>query len=925
MKKSLSLLLAFALVFSMFSSLAFAADSTSVADKLVNAGIIKGTKSGDLKENETWKRQDVTVIIARLLGKEAEAQNTAKNHSFADVKDLYYDGFITYAYENGYFTGHSDIRFGYGEDITVKQFVAVMLRVLGYDVEWDEVEEVAVEVGLAPANTDFNKAATRGEYFVIIDSTLQTEVAEGGQTLGEKLGLEGYVDEKPDAATEITSVTAVGAKKLEVKFNGSAEGATFSLKKGAMIVAIDETTFNENKTVATITAADKFTQGTYTVTVDGIEGLSVKSKDVTVTNEEITSIELTGEVLPKSNKTPVGLIVKNQYGEEMEVQAGSLTWVYSTALVQSAHDGTKAYVNIDDSLKEDSLVTITVVSNNGKQANRTYKIGAPAIVTTISLTEVVLDDNDAARLTAGGSATVKYDARDQYGNKIDTLDMINHATDTSKQVRLVSNASANIEIKWQANSSDATKADLKINVKNTLLVDETVVLTAVTPAGNSNSITFQAFKAPTIDTVTLAGPTSVVAAGDENVYLGLSVNDQFGTAMSGKQVADAYAAVTDPDKKPIKAFVASTSVTIDNITVETAAGDNQGKLKLGKVNGSGTVTITVVSATGKSSNVTFDVQPKRYAAKIQFHELGATKLLQAANTTTMFKIYDQYGAEFTKDDPDNKVNIALTKVSGDDNGLTLSTSGDVVDETNLGTLTLTAAADKKGEYKLTVKIVSNDGQTTFSTISQNFIVTDGKADSDKFTYAVADIPTLWEGGATNTAYREKISVTATDVNGTKVAIPSSTIISITSSNTSYAVVDTVNQQVYGVKKGTIILTLALHTPNGTEIVTKDVTVSDEAPVAKELKVAKTDVTLPAAKIVDFFRDGDFKVEVVDQYGKTSALTINNEVDFVIVNKTDGTVFTDNNTGQFAFASGKEYTVTVVTKNGLKATINVKVN
>jgi len=77
MKKSFSLILAIALVFSMVTPMAFAAEK-SAGEYLAEIGVIKGSLSGDLMENETWKRQDVTVILSRLLGAEDEAQKNSE-------------------------------------------------------------------------------------------------------------------------------------------------------------------------------------------------------------------------------------------------------------------------------------------------------------------------------------------------------------------------------------------------------------------------------------------------------------------------------------------------------------------------------------------------------------------------------------------------------------------------------------------------------------------------------------------------------------------------------------------------------------------------------------------------------------------------------------------------------------------------------
>jgi hypothetical protein len=301
MKKSFSLILAIALVFSMVTPMAFAAEK-SAGEYLAEIGVIKGSLSGDLMENETWKRQDVTVILSRLLGAEDEAQKTAKSHTFADVTDPYYDGYISWGKENGYFQGHSEVRFGYNEEITMYDFLAVMLRALGVDTTGDNyanVPQLAVEYGLIDsADQDLSVAATRGEYYVVIVTTLNAEV-EDGVTLGEKLGLPGFAPEEPDAL-EVEKASAPNLKQVVVEFNqdvtDNAEAAkadNYSVKDGKVVdVAV-------NGSTVTLTLEKAFTQQTTKVLTisDKVLGekeeIDVRFFDTTV--PEAVSAEVIGK------------------------------------------------------------------------------------------------------------------------------------------------------------------------------------------------------------------------------------------------------------------------------------------------------------------------------------------------------------------------------------------------------------------------------------------------------------------------------------------------------------------------------------------------------------------------------------------------------------------------------------------------------
>ena len=281
MKKGLSLLVAFALVFSMFTSVAFAATTPSEAgQKLQSLGIILGDQDGNLMEDADWKRQDVAVLLSRLLGQEEEAKNTPKSHTYADVRGTYYDGYLSWARENGYMIGHSDTEFGFDDPITVKEFLTVILRALGYDPDFSsgEVEELAVELGLVEEGTDFSANAKRGDTYVIIVTALDTEVAGTGQKLGTVLGLPGY--EVVDPA--VTGVTALNLKQVKVTFNkpvdkASAEklanykvynsGATTDLATGGSVALQSD----NSSVIITLGTALNNGQNAAKITVEGVQ------------------------------------------------------------------------------------------------------------------------------------------------------------------------------------------------------------------------------------------------------------------------------------------------------------------------------------------------------------------------------------------------------------------------------------------------------------------------------------------------------------------------------------------------------------------------------------------------------------------------------------------------------------------------------
>ena len=92
-------------------------------------------------------------------------------------------------------------------------------------------------------------------------------------------------EEEEEEATAISSFTATGAKQLTVVFNKSVSytSSDFTVKKGTSTPTVSS--IEVSGTTAVITLGSKITEGTYTVTVDGLTA-SVDTKDETLTSYE---------------------------------------------------------------------------------------------------------------------------------------------------------------------------------------------------------------------------------------------------------------------------------------------------------------------------------------------------------------------------------------------------------------------------------------------------------------------------------------------------------------------------------------------------------------------------------------------------------------------------------------------------------------
>ena len=114
MKRTLSLLLALVLVLGSFSTVFAAMPETDVekAELLKELGVLLGNNSGDLMLDDDLLRRDAVVLLSRLMKAEETARNfPTDDMPFDDNDDPLYDGYIAWAYANGYTIGTSATKF----------------------------------------------------------------------------------------------------------------------------------------------------------------------------------------------------------------------------------------------------------------------------------------------------------------------------------------------------------------------------------------------------------------------------------------------------------------------------------------------------------------------------------------------------------------------------------------------------------------------------------------------------------------------------------------------------------------------------------------------------------------------------------------------------------------------------------------------
>ena len=114
----------------MLTASAFAANYTNCADSLHEMGLFQGTQNGyDLDRTPT--RAEASVMLVRLLGKEAEAKTLTYTAPFTDLKG-WEKPYVQYLYSNGLANGTNRTTFNPTGKCTAQMYATFLLRALGY-------------------------------------------------------------------------------------------------------------------------------------------------------------------------------------------------------------------------------------------------------------------------------------------------------------------------------------------------------------------------------------------------------------------------------------------------------------------------------------------------------------------------------------------------------------------------------------------------------------------------------------------------------------------------------------------------------------------------------------------------------------------------------------------------------------------------
>ena len=236
LKKTLAVVLAFAMMLSMGSVFAYSdvEAGTTVSEAvgiLSNLNILTGFEDGTFRPDETVTRAQMAAIICRMLGYEDQAQSSMGSTVFTDVTaDHWASGYVNVAQAQGIINGMGDGTFAPDAKVTYEQAIKMIVAALGYDLAAARKGgyptgylAIASAEGITKkANGKVGDAAARATVAVLVYNALEVQLMD--QTSWSSDGDDRYAQTddtvlskylgvaKYEGIVDVTPVTATAAE-----------------------------------------------------------------------------------------------------------------------------------------------------------------------------------------------------------------------------------------------------------------------------------------------------------------------------------------------------------------------------------------------------------------------------------------------------------------------------------------------------------------------------------------------------------------------------------------------------------------------------------------------------------------------------------------------------------------------------------------
>ncbi|MFD0675501.1 MULTISPECIES: S-layer homology domain-containing protein [unclassified Paenibacillus] len=720
MKKSLSMILSLAVAFSMFSSVALAANAADKTSKdftdlkdldaatraqfdaMISAGIFDGVADNTFGLTDKMNRAQFAKVAALVFG--LNVDSTLKTSSFTDVlatdpANGYALPYIEAIVKAGITDGFAPGQYNPAGEVTKEQLAAFLVRGLGMD---------------AQAKTTTGKEDktvstwAKGYVALAIEKKLLAVGADGmfgGMTSASRELLvtssyaakQQYVKAPENGLYAINSFKATNANEFTLQLNGGVNDPSelkLDLKRNGSAVTGYKTTWSDDKTTVVLTLDAKFDDEKWSVALGGLKNLDEKNStaEVETKKETMEKIDLltTSDTLPNNpgEKIRINFKATNQYGKQFSMAASDFD-IYTSKGTQTPIGGEQAfYVTLPNDMKRDDHVSVTVLhKDSNKQVNKVFTIGDKSIISKVEAGDLLNGSgNKIEAIDANGYAYLDVKAYDQYGFRIEDKDALNSGvivsiTDNDLQKGNEGDSTA----AFVDNAVGDEAADLKLrSVADT----EKEFKVSLFANGSSQSVTktikVAAYKSPSkIDfgtySYSLTNGDAITGdeATDNKMFIPILVKDAQGNQLTGQEIYDNRSKLT---------VFASGAITLASEPISNS-GLHKGMIAIQSVDkkGSATITVQLKDDAAVRTEKTLNVNDERKADTLKFSTTPAKYMIAGADNELKLKLYDQYGGEM-KYDSNNQyvVRYSLTANSGDAASLAATSLSSVqrTDETN---------------------------------------------------------------------------------------------------------------------------------------------------------------------------------------------------------------------------------------------------
>lgn len=932
MKKSLSLLVAITMVFSMFASTAFAADKAAPSqdDKfaaLKELGIFTGFPDGSAGLDLNMTRAQFAKVLTVGVGLD---ENAAAS-TYSDVSATHWaKPFIGAVTEAGLMQGVGNNKFNPNGNVTIQELAKTLVLSLGLEpVEGAEVAgasawaagyvQAALDAQIIPSFTNYNVAATRGQlvdaiYNIVAEGQVTVKSAEAvdAKTVKVTFSDDQSVTKTLDTALEVGKATKVsveyngttyevevtleglkvnkasqtGAKKITLEFNKAVtKDLAIEAKYLSSAVAVTKTFAEDMKSV--VLTAGYLPAGDISIKAGDAEAVVVKAEA-----EKATKVSVGAESLQKSNDQDLLVKTFNQFNEEMPYESVNVSAFNSTkGQTITVKNVSGAYkVDLADVVsgtttteiaKVDDVIVVSASNTLGQFDSKSYKVTAASAATKITI-DAVAPLKDKTRISAteaeGKGLVLPITLNDQFGKtvKLPTTTAINLKTTSGTTVTWTNTFSIGGIVFYVGGTGHINNIAVDSNGKVTFDAVEagTLILSASNPqaVGANASISIAISEANAVKELKISNPAAVVVKG-ETVTIPFTAVDSYGAVFANKDV------VLDSKVKLVS------TLAFDGTPFVNAKGELVVKFAQ-----SGNAVVQAVVNGLITSTISLKVEDTPSVKSIAGLKSDVLTTLEVGAVSTI---------------GDDKVQFvdSLGRTKDAANTYTLAVKDGSTDVITISGHAITAKAAGSKEVTITYNGVSTG--VTITVVNT----------ADIKSYEIQSIGTVYGGkdsvGAAQTAasaYAVQVKLNGKTEGGTAVVLKDAVADQVTSSDLSVLKVDATSKKVFGLKAGKSTVAAYKGTTKAAEV---EVTVSEAAPVATALKFLADEYTVSVGGTVTV------AIEQKDQYGQADTTAGFLSVDATVAKITTGLTLEGVKQGVV--------TATYVTQNGLTATTSIVVN